>query len=57
MTNREKAESCGEFVRDGLAALQEYPYRPINGWTIDRECVIEGARQAAHWGRLALADQ
>ena len=59
MTNREKAESCGEFVRDGLDALRDTPDRGVLGhiigdWATERDHIVEGARQAGHWGRLAL---
>ncbi|KKN52713.1 hypothetical protein LCGC14_0609940 [marine sediment metagenome] len=58
MTNQQKAESCGEFTRIGIDALQDLPYEPvIGGWALDRDCVVEAASQAGHWGRLALAEQ
>lgn len=72
MTNQEKAESCGEFVRDGLDALGCFglsdvawfasivnhgPHDLTRGpWIIERDDIVEGARQAGHWGRLALRD-
>ncbi len=55
MTNTEKAESCGEYVRDGLDALHDCPCEPpLYGWVLSRDMVVDGARQAGHWGRLAL---
>ena len=62
MTNREKAESCGEFVRDGLDCLglsdvgwRNWGQTIQQDWAIERDAVVEGARQAGHWGRLARA--
>lgn len=57
MTNREKAESCGEFVRDGLDLLSDDVQWPSWSYAISRDQIVEGARQAGHWGRLALADK
>ena len=72
MTNQEKAESCGEYVRDSLDCLrleEEFTQAGLNhfrmsntgmikqDWSTERDRVVEGARQAAHWGRLALAER
>ncbi len=60
MTNRERAESCGEFVRDGLDCLPDVDslsgWTIVYDWSIERDHIVEGARQAGHWGRLALAE-
>ena len=59
MTNRKKAERCGEFVRDGLDAMADPLCDQHRGmtrafWHQTRDLVVDGARQAGHWGRLAL---
>ena len=61
MTNQQKAEACGEYVRYGLDALTDYRYIGIAGLIIgsfleEQDLVVRGARRAGHWGRLALAD-
>ena len=58
MTNQQKAESCGEFVRDGLAVLTDDGHETCSCRKCEsvRVDVAWGARQAGHWGRLALAD-
>lgn len=59
MTNREKAERCGESVRDGLLILADN-HKWVPAWQNDpvtlSNSIAEGARQAGHWGRLALAE-
>lgn len=60
MTNREKAERCGEFVRGVLSAMRDveriYPGLQRNT-TVAQDQAVESARQAGHWGRLALAEK
>ena len=68
MTNQQKAERCGEFVRDGLdclstngtASMARYPEMRGQLILTDhptlQDDIVEGARQAGHWGRLALAE-
>ena len=61
MTNQQKAEACGEYVRGGLDALTDYRYIGIAGLIIEsfleeQDLVVRGARRAGHWGRLALAE-
>ncbi len=49
-SNQELAESYGAFVRDGLRYLETVAQ------TDRRDQIVDDARQAGHWGRLALAE-